>query len=122
MPSFFFNDTAPTELYPLSLHDALPIFRFRTHDLTRIISRAPCQCGRTSLRVARISCRTDDMLKVKGVNFYPKQVESLLLKHPEVGNDYLIVIERVDGADRLTVNVETRGLPWPEELSQQLSD
>jgi len=102
--------------------EGLPLIRFRTHDLTRIISRAPCQCGRTSLRVARIACRTDDMLKVKGINFYPKQVESVLLKHPEVGSDYLIVIERVDGADRITANVETRGLPWPEELSQRLSD
>jgi phenylacetate-CoA ligase len=102
--------------------EALPLIRFRTHDLTRVVSRGPCRCGRTSLRVARIACRTDDMLKVKGVNFYPKQVESVLLKHPEIGNDYLIVIERVDGADRITVNVETRGLPWPEELSQKLSD
>ncbi len=102
--------------------EALPLIRFRTHDITRVISREPCRCGRTSLKVARLSCRTDDMVKVKGINFYPKQVESALLKHPEVGNDYLIVIERVDGADQMTVNVETRGLPWPEELSQHLSD
>lgn len=102
--------------------EALPLIRFRTHDITRVISREPCRCGRTSLKVARLSCRTDDMVKVKGINFYPKQVESALLKHPEVGNDYLIVIERVDGADRMTVNVETRGLPWPEELSHHLSD
>ena len=102
--------------------EGLPLIRFRTHDLTRVVSREPCRCGRTSLRVARIACRTDDMLKVKGINFYPRQVESVLLKYPEVGNDYLIVIERVDGADRMTVNVETRGLPWPEELSQHLSD
>ncbi|HLB46967.1 MAG TPA: phenylacetate--CoA ligase [Anaerolineales bacterium] len=102
--------------------EALPLIRFRTHDITRVISREPCRCGRTSLKVARLSCRTDDMVKVKGINFYPKQVESALLKHPEVGNDYLIVIERVDGADQMTVSVETRGLPWPEELSQHLSD
>ena len=102
--------------------EALPLIRFRTHDITRVVGREPCRCGRTSLRVDRLSCRTDDMLKVKGINFYPKQVESVLLRHPEVGDDYLIVIERVDGADRLTVNVETRGLPWPEELSQNLSD
>ncbi|MEK6575350.1 MAG: phenylacetate--CoA ligase [Chloroflexota bacterium] len=102
--------------------EALPLIRFRTHDVTRVISREPCRCGRTSLKVARLSCRTDDMVKVKGINFYPKQVESALLKRPEVGNDYLIVIERVDGADQMTVSVETRGLPWPEELSRHLSD
>lgn len=102
--------------------EALPLIRFRTHDITRIVSREPCRCGRTGLRLARLSCRTDDMLKVKGIAFYPKQVESVLLKHPAVGNDYLIVIERVNGGDRLTVNVETRGLPWPEALSQRLSD
>ena len=102
--------------------EALPLIRFRTHDLTRVVSREPCQCGRTSLKVARFSCRTDEMIKVKGINFYPKQVESVLLKHSEVGNDYLIVIDRADGADQIAVNVETRGLPWPEELSRQLSD
>jgi phenylacetate-CoA ligase len=84
----------------------LPLVRFRTHDITRVVSREPCRCGRTGLRIARLACRTDDMLKVKGVNFYPKQVESLLLRHPEVGADYVIVIERVQGADRLTVTVE----------------
>ncbi len=101
---------------------ALPLIRFRTHDITRVISRAPCECGRTHLRLARLSCRTDDMIKVKGVNVYPKQIESLLLRHPDVGNDYLIVVERVDGADRMTVQVEARGLPWAEALGLHLSD
>lgn len=86
--------------------EGLPLVRFRTRDITRIVSREPCRCGRTSLRVARLACRADDMLKVKGVNFYPGQVESLLLRHPEVGADYLVVIERVDGADHLSVSVE----------------
>lgn len=102
--------------------EALPLIRFRTHDLTRVVSRGACRCGRTSTKVARLACRTDDMVKVKGINFYPKQVESALLKHPDVGNDYLIVIDRVDGADQIAIKVETRGLPWPEELSQRLSD
>jgi phenylacetate-CoA ligase len=102
--------------------EGLPLIRFRTHDLTRILSRAPCRCGRTGLRVDRLSCRTDDMLKVKGINFYPKQVESILLRHPNIGSDYLIVIERANGADQLCVNVEARGLPWPEAQARQISD
>ncbi|MBI3762855.1 MAG: phenylacetate--CoA ligase [Chloroflexi bacterium] len=116
--------------------EGLPLIRFRTHDITRIVSREPCRCGRTGLRIARLSCRTDDMIKVKGVNFYPKQVESLLLGHGEVGSDYLIVIERVDGADRMTVNVEaaSEGGRWTGDeahrptaetrraLAEQLSD
>ncbi|MBI4771819.1 MAG: phenylacetate--CoA ligase [Chloroflexi bacterium] len=103
--------------------EALPLIRFRTHDLTRVLSREPCPCGRSSLRVDRIACRTDDMLKVKGVNFYPKQIEGVLLRHPEVGNDYLIVIERLEGADRMTISVEAEGqLPAPAELARSLSD
>ena len=116
-------DGEPGEMVVTTLtREGLPLIRFRTHDLTRIASREPCRCGRTGLRVDRLSGRTDDMIKVKGINFYPKQVESVLLKHAEVGNDYLIVIDRMEGADRMAVNVEARGLPWPDELSRQLSD
>ncbi len=116
-------DGEPGEMVVTTLtREGLPLIRFRTHDLTRIVSREPCRCGRTSLRVDRLSGRTDDMIKVKGINFYPKQVESALLRHPEVGNDYRIVIDRLEGADRMTIDVEARGLPWPEELSRQLSD
>lgn len=85
----------------------LPLIRFRTRDISRVISRDPCACGRTSMRVDRIACRNDDMLKVKGVNFFPKQVESILMRHPQVGNDYLIEIDRVQGADQMIIHVET---------------
>jgi len=101
---------------------ALPLIRYRTHDITRVLSRDPCRCGRTGLRVERLSCRTDDMLKVKGVNLYPRQIESLFLSHQEVGNDYLIVIDRVEGADRLAITVESREPRWPDSLAAQLSD
>ncbi len=103
--------------------EALPLIRFRTRDITSIVSRAPCACGRTSLRVERIAYRNDDMLKVKGVNLYPKQVESVLLAHPEVGNDYLIEIERVAGADHLKINVETEDTgdsALPQKLNEDL--
>jgi len=100
-------DGEPGEMVVTTLtREGLPLVRFRTHDISRVVSREPCRCGRTGLRVARLACRTDDMVKVKGVNFYPKQIESLLLKHPEVGNDYLILIDRVEGADRMVISVE----------------
>jgi phenylacetate-CoA ligase len=102
--------------------EALPLVRFRTHDITRLISRGPCRCGRTSLRVDRLSCRTDDMIKVKGVNFYPKQVESLLLRHPDVAHDYLIVIDRVEGADQLAVTVEALPGASTDGLAHHLRD
>jgi phenylacetate-CoA ligase len=87
--------------------EALPLIRFRTKDINRIISRAPCACGRTSLRVDRIACRTDDMVKVKGINFYPKQVETILLEHKEVANDYQIHLARSAGKDQMRIVVET---------------
>jgi phenylacetate-CoA ligase len=82
----------------------LPLVRYRTHDLTRIVSRAPCACGRTSLRLDRFRGRTDDMVIVKGVNFYPRQVEIVLLRHPGVGHEYQIQIE---ADDRISVTIET---------------
>ncbi len=100
--------------------EALPLIRFRTRDITRIVSREPCACGRTHLRVDRIAGRTDDMLKVKGVNFYPKQIESILLRHKNVAFDYQIVLERVAGADRFHLVVETEH-PDDPELAQRLA-
>ncbi len=93
--------------------EALPLVRYRTRDITRVRSREVCRCGRTSMRLDRFACRNDEMLKVKGTNFYPKQVENVLLSHPEVGNDYLIEVDRVAGADRLRLNVETRHVEDP---------
>ena len=64
--------------------EAMPIIRYRTRDISRIVSREKCACGRTSLRIDRITGRTDDMLIVKGVNFYPRQVEQALMEIPGV--------------------------------------
>jgi len=84
----------------------LPLIRYRTHDLTRVLSRARCACGRTSLRLDRLRGRTDDMVIYKGVNFYPRQVETLLLRHPGVGCEYQIVLDADGGAERMTLVVE----------------
>lgn len=97
----------------------LPLIRFRTKDISRVLSRETCACGRTAMRIDRIACRNDDMLVVKGVNFYPKQVESIVMQHPDVGMDYLIEIDKVKGADALTVRIETEHVDRPG-LCQQL--
>jgi phenylacetate-CoA ligase len=89
--------------------EGLPLIRYRTHDLTRVLSREPCACGRTHLRLDRLHGRTDDMVIFRGVNFYPRQIESLLLKQPGVGHEYQIVLDRTPGgSDRLALLLEAR--------------
>ena len=95
------------ELVVTSLtREALPVVRFKTGDLTRILSREKCACGRTHLRIDRISGRTDDMLIIKGVNFFPTQVEQALLEIPGVHPHYQIIIEEQHGVKDIHINVE----------------
>ena len=82
--------------------EAMPILRYRTRDIASILP-APCPCGRTHRRISRITGRTDDMLIVRGVNFYPQQIEQVLMGLPQVGRNYLILL---DGLDEMTVKVE----------------
>ena len=87
--------------------EGLPLIRYRTRDLTRVVSREPCACGRTHLRVDRLRGRTDDMVIFRGVNFYPRQIESLVVGRPGVGHEYQIVLERTaGGGDQMTVLLE----------------
>ncbi|RUM89507.1 MAG: phenylacetate--CoA ligase family protein [Thermodesulfatator sp.] len=88
--------------------EGLPLIRYRTRDITRILSRERCSCGRTMLRVDRLKGRTDDMLKVKGVNFYPRQIEEILMRHPETTPEYLIRIGKRAGKDFIEILVECR--------------
>jgi phenylacetate-CoA ligase len=85
--------------------EAMPMFRYRTRDLTRFIPE-PCPCGRTHRRIERIKGRTDDMLIISGVNVFPSQVETVLMNTPEVGNNYQIVLERENNLDRMHIRVE----------------
>src|SRR5256712_8257839 len=71
--------------------EGLPLVRYRTGDLTRVVSRERCGCGRTALRLDRLRGRTDDMVIFKGVNFYPRQIEQVLLRQPGLGPEYQIV-------------------------------
>lgn len=86
--------------------EAMPIIRYRTHDISRILSREKCACGRTSLRIDRITGRTDDMLIVKGVNFYPRQVEEALKEIPGVKDEFQIILTEHNGMTDVTINVE----------------
>src|SRR5581483_4435811 len=102
----------------------LPLIRFRTGDLNAILSRERCACGRTHLRVDRLTGRIDDMVKVKGVNFYPKQIEALLLRVDGVATDYQIILTRVEGKDEcsILVEVEREQSGVQERLSSAIYD
>jgi phenylacetate-CoA ligase len=86
---------------------AMPLIRYRTRDLTRFIP-GPCRCGRTHRRLDRIAGRSDDMFIIKGCNIFPMQVEGVLLRLPEVGDDYRITIETIGGQDELLIEVEVK--------------
>ncbi len=94
----------------------MPILRYRTKDLTRIIP-GPCACGRTHRRIERIKGRTDDMLILKGVNIYPIQIEKILMAMPEVGSNFLIVLETEGFNDNMTVQVEVQKAFFDGEVS-----
>jgi len=101
-------DGAEGELVVSTLtREGLPLVRYRTHDLTRVVSRARCDCGRTALRLDRLRGRVDDMVIYKGINFYPRQIETTILRHAGVGHEYQIVLDSEGGGERMTVHVET---------------
>jgi phenylacetate-CoA ligase len=85
--------------------EATPILRYRTRDLTAFYTE-PCKCGRTHRRLRRITGRSDDMLIINGVNVFPSQIEEVIMGMKEVGNNYLIVVEKDGALDRLTVKTE----------------
>ena len=85
--------------------EALPMIRYRTRDITRV-STGRCACGRTHLRIRRITGRNDDMLIIRGVNVYPSQVEAVLIGLPDIAPHYQLVVERKGAMDNLTVEVE----------------
>lgn len=91
--------------------EASPLLRYRTKDLARL-DHSTCACGRTLVRHSRILGRTDDMLIVGGVNFFPSQVESLLLGFDELAPHYLIRLTRTHHLDAVTVEVEAAPGYW----------
>ena len=93
--------------------EGMPVLRYRTRDLSRLIP-GECSCGRTFVRMDRITGRSDDMLIIRGINVFPSQVESVLLTIPECAPRYKLVVERAGNLDTLTVQVEVR----PEYFAQ----
>ena len=85
--------------------EAMPLLRYRTRDLTKITTE-PCKCGRTHARMEKVMGRSDDMLKIRGVNVFPTQIESVLVGLEGVAPHYLLVVDRVHSADTLEVQVE----------------
>jgi phenylacetate-CoA ligase len=96
---------------------AMPMVRYRIKDLTMIMPD-DCPCGRTSPRIERISGRSDDMLIIRGINVFPSQVEHTLMQIPEVGDQYMIIVNRQLDLDDMTVQVEIK----PESFSDKMED
>ena len=84
---------------------ALPLLRYRTGDVTTLLAE-PCPCGRTSVRMARVKGRSDDMLVIRGVNLYPSEVECTLLEVAELVPHYQLVVDRSSTLATLEVQVE----------------
>ena len=85
--------------------EAIPLIRYRTKDITKL-TYEKCRCGRTTCRMANLSGRSDDMLKIRGVNVFPSQIEEVVLSVDGLGPHYEIIVERDGYADKLTVRVE----------------
>ena len=85
--------------------EGIPLIRYRTKDITRLFYEK-CKCGRTFCRMENLSGRSDDMLKIRGVNVFPSQIEEVILSVEELGPHYEIILERDGYLDKLTVKVE----------------
>lgn len=96
---------------------AIPVLRYRTHDLTRVVTEK-CACGRTHARMQKVRSRSDDMLIIRGTNVFPSQVEDVLTGIEGVTPHYRIIVEEVDGLDRMTVQTEIK----PEAFSDSFEE
>jgi len=96
----------PGELVLTTLtKQAQPVIRYRTRDITRFIP-GPCPCGRTSRRIARLEGRADDMLIIRGINVYPKTIETVLMDDDDLGPNYAIIVDRRGSQPELAARVE----------------
>jgi phenylacetate-CoA ligase len=99
-------DGTPGELvFSTMTREALPLLRYRTGDISAL-RRGTCACGRTLVRMSKVTGRRDDMLVLRGVNVYPSEVERVLLASPALCPDYLLVVDERGAAGRLIVCCE----------------
>ena len=100
--------------------EALPMIRYRTRDITRLTDEV-CACGRTHVRILRVTGRNDDMMIIRGVNVYPSQIESVLTGLPDISPHYQLVIAREGSLDSLAVEVEAApGMGISDSYYEQL--
>ncbi|MBW2406527.1 MAG: phenylacetate--CoA ligase [Deltaproteobacteria bacterium] len=95
--------------------EAFPVIRYRTRDITSL-NPEPCICGRTHIRMNKVSGRTDDMLIIRGVNVFPSQIESVLMEMEDVEPHYQLIVDREDKLDTLTVLVEVGERLFSDEV------
>ena len=97
--------TAGELVFTTITKEGMPMLRYRTHDICTLY-HDKCKCGRTTVRMGRITGRTDDMIIVRGVNVFPSQIETVLVKTPGVAPHYQLIVDRVNNSDTLEVKVE----------------
>ena len=97
--------------------EGFPVLRYRTKDISRL-NYEVCRCGRTHVRMDKIMGRTDDMLKIRGVNVFPSQIESVLVSCPQVGAHYQLIVRREGFMDTLEVKVELIDTSLLEKYSE----
>ena len=101
--------------------EGAPLIRYRTHDISRILP-GECPCGCSYPRIDVIAGRSDDMMKIKGVNVFPKQIEEVLASFPELSSEYQIHISHLDGRDTMRIYVETNGSVDFAEMSKKVAE
>ena len=101
--------------------EGAPLIRYRTHDLSRIIP-GTCPCGRSYPRIDVIAGRTDDMMKIKGVNVFPAQIEEILAAFPEISSEYQIRISHLEGKDTMRIYVESTGDVDFNDLARRIAE
>lgn len=100
--------------------EGLPMIRYRTRDVTKI-TKEPCRCGRTTIRMAQVSKRTDDMIIIRGTNVYPSEIGTILADINDVEPYYQLVVDREGGLDYLTLNVELSAHMVTDKMQQLVS-
>ena len=99
--------------------EGMPLLRYRTRDLCSLME-GECECGRTSVRMGRIMGRSDDMLIIRGINVFPSQVESVILSMPECAPRFLLIVDRVNNLDTLTIHTLTPITDLEKKIAEKI--